>query len=114
MADLDPQEENNDFCSACSGNGQLLCCDGCVRSFHFTCLDPPLDPQDPPSGNWFCNKCEAKRAAHRTHTGGIFSALLGNLEQRNPAAYNLPKDVRSFDAKVKTGENGEYEEVPQQ
>ena len=37
--------ENDDYCAACGGNGKLLCCDGCTRSFHFKCVD--LSPDSP-------------------------------------------------------------------
>ncbi|KAI9845227.1 MAG: hypothetical protein M1837_004982 [Sclerophora amabilis] len=107
------EDDNNDFCSACGGNGDLLCCDGCDRSFHFTCLDPPLDKDALPE-TWFCYVCAAKRDPPPRHSRGLFAALLSQMERKNPVAYNLPLEVRDYFEGVKTGEEGEYEEaIPQ-
>jgi hypothetical protein len=57
-----PPQPNNDYCSACKGIGRFLCCDGCPRSFHFMCLEPPLEvDQLPEEDEWFCKQCVAKR-----------------------------------------------------
>lgn len=111
MAKVQVQDVNLDQCSACSGNGKLLCCDGCVRSFHFSCLDPPMDPTRPPDGEWFCFKCIARREPRsKAARHGVFSSLMYNMDEKNPTAYHLPYDVRDFFEGVKTGEEGEYEE----
>lgn len=111
MTNVYLKDINADQCSACSGNGKLLCCDGCVRSFHFTCLDPPMDPLLPPEGEWYCYKCLAKKEPRAKFTaGGVFSSLINNIDDKNPSAYHLPYDVRDFFEGVKTGEEGEYED----
>ncbi|KAI9879463.1 MAG: hypothetical protein M1830_008510 [Pleopsidium flavum] len=109
--DDNEEHENNDYCSACGGSGQLLCCDGCARSFHFTCLDPPMDPNQPPEGQWFCFICESKRDPRPKPPRGLFAVLLATLEKKNPVAYNLPFEIRDYFEGVKTGEEGEYEEA---
>ncbi|KAL8681570.1 MAG: hypothetical protein Q9186_002310 [Xanthomendoza sp. 1 TL-2023] len=73
---------NSDDCSACGGPGELLCCDGCTRAYHFTCIDPPKDSL--PDG-----EC---------------------LARKTPTAYNLPRSLRNYYEGVITGEDGEYEE----
>ncbi|NWS13676.1 AIRE regulator, partial [Pachyramphus minor] len=49
------QAENEDECAACGDGGELICCDGCPRAFHLTCLVPPLPRV--PSGTWQCGSC---------------------------------------------------------
>lgn len=110
MADKDPQGENQDHCSACHGSGELLCCDGCVRSFHFECLDPPGDPEVPPEGEWLCHACVAKRNPQARRKPGLFAQLDDHLDKQNSKQFALPKKIRDFFEGVCTGEDGEYEE----
>ena len=57
----DSVQPNNDYCDACHGKGQFLCCEGgCLRSFHFNCLDPPVELDDLPDESWFCKACRAE------------------------------------------------------
>ena len=112
MAKLKVQDANSDRCSACSGNGILLCCDGCVRSFHFSCLDPPMDQARPPDGEWLCFNCKARiEPRPKAPRGGLFPSLHYGLHDKNPTAFHLPYEVRDFFEGVKTGEEGEYEEI---
>jgi hypothetical protein len=49
--------ENEDECGVCHGEGELLCCDGCVSSYHRGCLD--MSPgQALPEGKWLCPECK--------------------------------------------------------
>lgn len=42
-----------------------MCCDGgCLRSFHFSCLEPPLDTDDVPEEDWYCKACSAARVSY--------------------------------------------------
>ncbi|KAI9737175.1 MAG: hypothetical protein M1834_000768 [Cirrosporium novae-zelandiae] len=107
----DSDEENNDYCSTCGGNGELLCCDGCIRSFHFSCADPPEDPQSPPEGEWYCNVCTANKEPPQKRQRGLFSSMLDDVEAFNPVAYSLPRLLREYYEGVKTGEEGEFEET---
>ena len=50
--DSDPTRYNEEICGACGGPGRFLCCEGCPKSFHFTCLDPPIDENDLPEDSW--------------------------------------------------------------
>ncbi|NWQ96579.1 AIRE regulator, partial [Burhinus bistriatus] len=54
------QQENEDECAACGDGGELICCDGCPRAFHLSCLVPPLPRV--PSGTWQCSSCVASVA----------------------------------------------------
>ncbi|PWA25318.1 hypothetical protein CCH79_00005295, partial [Gambusia affinis] len=50
---------NDDECAVCKDGGELICCDGCPRAFHLTCLNPPLTSI--PSGSWQCEWCYGLR-----------------------------------------------------
>lgn len=109
IANAQIQKENSDICFTCSGNGQLLCCDGCTRSFHFTCVDPPIT--DVPGETWYCVECKTKQQPQAPRRGGAFSSLVQGMEIRNPHAFSLPYEVRDFFKGVKTGDEGEFEEM---
>ncbi|XP_069474334.1 uncharacterized protein [Ambystoma mexicanum] len=48
-------QKNDDECAICRDGGELLCCDGCPKSFHLSCLVPPLTQI--PRGPWRCFPC---------------------------------------------------------
>uniref|UniRef100_W5N1A6 SP110 nuclear body protein, tandem duplicate 1 n=1 Tax=Lepisosteus oculatus TaxID=7918 RepID=W5N1A6_LEPOC len=52
------QEDNDDQCQACGLGGDLLCCDGCPRSFHRDCHLPPITVPSDPEAKWICTLCE--------------------------------------------------------
>ncbi|XP_051554514.1 autoimmune regulator [Myxocyprinus asiaticus] len=58
-------EHNDDECAVCKDGGELICCDGCPRAFHLSCLVPPLNSI--PSGTWRCQLCHSSRAKERTY-----------------------------------------------
>ena len=49
--------ENDDECGVCQGEGELLCCDGCVSSYHRGCLGMSQG-QVLPDGKWLCPECK--------------------------------------------------------
>ncbi|KAL4780151.1 hypothetical protein BJX76DRAFT_56094 [Aspergillus varians] len=98
----DEPAENNDFCRNCNRSGRLLCCDGCVLSFHFSCLNPPLDPANAPEGDWYCPKCSVSKS---------MNTLLGGMDKVLGRDFALPPRIRDFFAGVRTNDNGRYEEV---
>jgi len=99
-------QENEDVCAVCNGAGNFLCCERCPRSFHFTCLNPPLE--DTPEGVWFCNKCQAQTNPPPREPTGLFSELIDNINRQNPASFRLPLPVRNYFTGVETGSHGEY------
>ena len=107
--------ENQDYCSACGGSGYLLCCDGCDRSFHFACVDPPLNPDaeelDEP---WYCNICVAKRPvgpeSPEKPTRGLFAPLFSSLKKRNPTNFSLPEGIKTYFEGVSSDKNGGFVE----
>lgn len=48
--------DNADECGVCQGEGELLCCDGCVRSYHRSCLAMNA-LEELPEGKWLCPEC---------------------------------------------------------
>ncbi|RVX66983.1 hypothetical protein B0A52_09197 [Exophiala mesophila] len=104
-------EDNDELCYSCSGEGILLCCDGCTNSFHHACLEPPLNPDHEVEGSWYCPSCAANRAPEEATPTGILGLVLGQIDKTIPKAFTLPLDVRDYFEGVRTGEEGEYEEV---
>ncbi|KAG0658076.1 hypothetical protein C6P45_002290 [Maudiozyma exigua] len=123
--------ENDDFCSSCLQTGSFLCCDTCPKSFHFLCLDPPVDPNNLPEGDWSCNNCKFKKLyPNQTQfikgerefnknnlveyeTKGkpqskLFSKLFFQSESYNPRQFSLPKSIKDTFQSVKTGDRGQY------
>jgi hypothetical protein len=49
--------ENNDECAVCDGEGELLCCDGCVASYHRQCIGMSVK-EALPDGKWLCPECQ--------------------------------------------------------
>jgi hypothetical protein len=97
----DEGPDNNDFCRQCQRSGSLLCCDGCVNSYHFSCLDPPLDPAHPPEGEWFCPSCQMRNS---------FGSLVKNIRDAEHD-FQLPVDIREYYQGVATGKGGVYQQV---
>lgn len=104
-------QDNNEFCGACGGYGELLCCDGCPNAFHGTCLDPPMDTDNPPQVQWYCPRCVARQSLGQVQTSGILGRIVRRVEEINPKAFNLPFEIREYFEGVKTGDEGEYEEL---
>ncbi|KAL7626833.1 hypothetical protein AAE478_003607 [Parahypoxylon ruwenzoriense] len=104
------QDDNDDSCYACGGNGDLVCCDGCTYSFHFLCIDPPMDEGHMPD-EWYCNECKQRFSPPFSEHRGVFRSLLTAFERKNPRAFRLSEDVRDCFEGVRTGPEGEYEEI---
>ncbi|PWW77893.1 hypothetical protein C7212DRAFT_292486 [Tuber magnatum] len=101
--------ENEDVCAVCNGPGRFLCCERCPRSFHFTCLNPPLE--EVPEGMWFCNKCTTQHNPPPKPPRGLFVDLIDNINRRNPSSFRLPSEIRNYFVGVETGPLGEYVDV---
>lgn len=111
------QVDNDDFCSACGGNGEIVCCDGCTRAFHQLCHDPfiPYSVLSDEDEEWYCWDCSIKRdpGLVKQHKGP-WGPLLTALDKKHAVSYRLPKKTREYFEGVKTGPDGEYEDfIPQ-
>ncbi|ODV83566.1 hypothetical protein CANARDRAFT_177516 [[Candida] arabinofermentans NRRL YB-2248] len=112
IKDEDPTMNNQDYCASCGLTGLFLCCESCPKSFHFYCLNPPVDESDLPD-QWFCNECKSKKVKitlkKKNHTG-IFSKLLDNLESKNPLAFRLPREISEAFEGVSISKEGDYQD----
>lgn len=75
------KRHNNDFCFSCREGGTLICCDGCTKSFHLLCLDPPMEDEDIPEGEWLCKTC--KLGKKQTVDGVISLKFLSKKRKRS-------------------------------
>ncbi|RPB26446.1 hypothetical protein L211DRAFT_899709 [Terfezia boudieri ATCC MYA-4762] len=100
--------ENDDLCCVCNGPGKFLCCDRCPRSFHFTCINPPMDEDKVPEDSWYCNKCTTQMNPPGKQPRGLFGPLLDDVEKRNPLSFSLPPSIKNYFAGVESGPSGEY------
>lgn len=108
-SDSKEREPNQDYCAVCGGAGRFLCCETCPKSFHFSCVDPPLDEDSLPDGEWHCRECYTKKNPPLPYKRGLFSQLLNQIERRNPTRYELPKRIQEYFVGVSSNSSGEYE-----
>ncbi|XP_078521650.1 autoimmune regulator-like [Lissotriton helveticus] len=72
VTDQVSHQKNDDDCAVCRDGGELLCCDGCPKSFHLSCLVPPLTQI--PSSAVVCISCSSVPQVD-TQVGGRFSGV---------------------------------------
>ncbi|GAA5894114.1 hypothetical protein JCM8208_002351 [Rhodotorula glutinis] len=103
------QLPNHDYCDACGGKGHFLCCEGgCLRSFHFSCLEPPLELDEVPEDSWYCKTCRAQVNPPLESRHRFFGELITRVETENPKEFSLPGEIKGFFKNVAVGTNGEY------
>lgn len=62
-AESDGKESNDSVCNECGGGGEVVCCDGCVKSYHTDCLPVAARPRLRANAeDWFCPDCTASSA----------------------------------------------------
>ncbi|PWN31883.1 uncharacterized protein FA14DRAFT_126901, partial [Meira miltonrushii] len=119
---IDNGGENNEHCETCNGPGHFICCDGCPRSFHFACINPPMDIDELPvtmgdeDDKWYCNVCKTekdkskeKAKANSNGKGAArFQPLFTYLDQTNPTIFALPLEIRNYFKGVATAADGSY------
>lgn len=83
-----------------------------LASHSFLCIDPPLNEDQLPQ-DWYCYEClNLYFPSHFAGNKGTFGSLLDNLDKSNPRAFRLPHEIRDFFEGVRTGEEGEYQDIP--
>ncbi|PHH58854.1 hypothetical protein CDD81_4265 [Ophiocordyceps australis] len=102
--------DNDEYCSACGNAGDVVCCDGCPRSFHFECVD--MAPSNHLPDEWFCTECLVRRFPLRVPVHkGLFGSALNLLEKSNPRAFSLPPKLQTYFEGVRAGAHGDYEDT---
>lgn len=62
-AESDGKESNDSVCNECGGGGEVICCDGCVKSYHTDCLPVTARPRlRSNADDWFCPECASPAA----------------------------------------------------
>ncbi|KAH4075069.1 hypothetical protein HBI25_163060 [Parastagonospora nodorum] len=112
--DNDPNSlssDSDDFCSACKGAGEFVCCETCPRVFHLLCCDPPR--AEVPEDAFYCYECRPKSATEEsTETHLNLGPIFKTLERTNPRAFALPHDIQHEFEGVSAKADGSYfEEV---
>lgn len=94
--------ENDDTCAKCKNRGTLLCCDGCPRSYHRRCLNPPMKAKEELKGDWFCPKCVEERQQKRALQDSNLKARLNQqvLLERNRLAQETMAREEAADVRV--------------
>ena len=91
--------EGEDVCEICGlgvdeedeeGSNAMLECDGCLKGYHISCLDPPL--HEIPPGEWLCPQCSVKGAQLGTATEQLVSNST-NKCLRTPREYFFAKHL---------------------
>ncbi|CAI2163831.1 18800_t:CDS:2 [Funneliformis geosporum] len=108
-------QANNDHCDVCTYGGRMMCCDGCPKAFHFTCLVPPLDVDNPPTGNWYCRECGTESSRQPQQRGrkgrrkfNLFKELKDKARTSNPTSFMLPEHIRNAFDGIFAGKHGEF------
>ncbi|KAA8550370.1 hypothetical protein F0562_002054 [Nyssa sinensis] len=90
-------DSHQNTCAICKLGGKLLCCHGkgCNRSYHPSCLDPPLN--DVSLGVWHCFLCVNKKIESGVHSvaEGIES-IWDSREVEMPESEGLRKQKQYF------------------
>ncbi|RMZ66004.1 PHD-finger domain-containing [Pyrenophora seminiperda CCB06] len=106
-----PQSDSDDFCSACRGAGEFVCCESCPRVFHLLCCDPPRTQV--PDGAFYCYECTRFAVPDDSaETYPSLGQLFDKLEHINPRAFALPREIQNMFDGVSARPDGSYfEEV---
>ncbi|KAJ7582494.1 hypothetical protein C8J56DRAFT_864487 [Mycena floridula] len=103
------QIPNDDHCSSChTTTGALVYCDGCPKSFHLLCVNPPMQSTEDAGQTWFCPPCATRKHPPRKPPHSLLSPLIQNLEMTTPTEFQLPDEIKSFFKDVGTGDKGGY------
>ncbi|KAL3636267.1 hypothetical protein CASFOL_020814 [Castilleja foliolosa] len=91
--------ENDDLCSICEEEGDLLCCENCPRAFHTVCVGLSCFPQ----GTWYCKYCknmfEKEKYAER-NANAIAAGRVPGVDPLADITQRCIRIVATFEADV--------------
>lgn len=94
---------NDEFCWSCKGFGRFICCDACPRSFHFLCIDPPMEEGDTFGSNspfWYCKRCfrssSLRKKRFKLNSTSSLSLAATLLHNMNPCVFSLSDEIRGL------------------
>ena len=84
---VDDDDDDHDVCVICEDVGTLLICDGCEKSYHPNCLDPPLEMEKLSDGDWFCFQCNNEKKPAAAAAVIVPTTTTTNLSKRGARLY---------------------------
>lgn len=85
--------DNDDLCTFCHQDGDLLCCDMCPRAFHQGCVDLP----EIPSGKWYCSYCLTMIAREKCCAYNANATAAGRVSGVDPIEQIAKRCIRIID-----------------
>ncbi|XWS74310.1 hypothetical protein CRYUN_Cryun02cG0203900 [Craigia yunnanensis] len=94
-ADLQTGSDQN-TCIICKLDGKLLCCHGkgCQRSYHLSCLEPPLE--EFPVGVWYCLVCVRKKLGAGVYSVSEGIEAIWDSRELEASEYGLRRQKQYF------------------
>ncbi|KAJ5690646.1 hypothetical protein N7462_005038 [Penicillium macrosclerotiorum] len=80
--------ENMDNCYTCNQGGNLLCCDTCENAFHFKCVEPAVDPKNPPKGEWYCPRCGVRNS--------LTTVIAYGRHKKRKTEFSPPANIKEY------------------
>lgn len=94
--------QNRDACDACGECGNLVCCEKCPAALHSRCMEPPLEDDELPLGEWLCriclsksNKPKEKKCLEMEEKVQPLDLLIKAIEQQNPVRFTLGRRINT-------------------
>lgn len=90
------QIKNHSYCDCCNkSDDTILCCDGCICSFHLNCAYPPIAPNEIPDKEWYCKSCSDRLGITELSIkkNDPFYEIYMNLKGINPIQFDVPKYI---------------------
>ena len=97
---------SNDTCQVCDGEGNIMICDGCPKTFHKSCTGmEPKSRREKDSDEWFCRQCRGDRQRQTIHMVSCVECLnqvhlnstSGQQAEVLPIQCSLCEDYMHFD-----------------